>query len=85
MVKRKLGGIEMDRTEALRNELYEICDKTNTSRTGIEHLIKYYIESLGWTEEKAIEYARSGINRMSKLSSSVRMVKNYEERTSRYH
>ena len=40
MVKRKLGGIEMDRTEALRNELYEICDKTNTSRTGIEHLIK---------------------------------------------
>ena len=39
------------------NELYEICDKTNTSRTGIEHLIKYYIESLGWTEEKAIEYA----------------------------
>ena len=47
----------MERTEALRNELYEICDKTNTSRTGIEHLIKYYIESLGWTEEKAIEYA----------------------------
>ena len=47
----------MERTEALRNELYEICDKTNTSRTGIEHLIKYYIESLDWTEEKAIEYA----------------------------
>lgn len=47
----------MERTEVLRNELYEICDKTNTSSTGIEHLIKYYIESLGWTEEKAIEYA----------------------------
>lgn len=42
--------------EELRKELYEICDKTNTTRTGIEHLIKYYIESLGWTEEEAIKY-----------------------------
>ena len=57
MVKRRMGGIKMVRIEALRKELYEICDKTNTSRTGIEHLIKYYIESLGWTEDKAIEYA----------------------------
>lgn len=45
--------------DELRNELYEICDKTNTSRTGIEHLIKYYIESLGWTDGKAISYAIS--------------------------
>lgn len=42
--------------EELRKELYEICDKTNTTRTGIEHLIKYYIESLCWTEEESIKY-----------------------------
>ena len=34
MVKRKLGGIEMERTEALRNELYEICDKITVLRDG---------------------------------------------------
>lgn len=42
--------------EELWQELYNICDKTNTRKSGMEYLVKYYI-SLGWSEEKAIEYA----------------------------
>ena len=40
-----------------QEKLYELCDKTNTSRDGIDHLIKYYTENLGWTAERAIDYA----------------------------
>lgn len=43
----------------LRKQLYELCDATKTSRSGIDYLVNYYINSLGWTEEKALEYAIS--------------------------
>lgn len=43
--------------DELRRELYEHCDKTETSRKGIEYLVNYYIHSLGWTEEAALIYA----------------------------
>ena len=36
-----------------------MCDKTNTSRTGMDHLVNYYIKSLGWSEEEACKYALS--------------------------
>ena len=32
------------------------CKETNTSLSGIKHLEKYYIDSLGWSKEKAITY-----------------------------
>ena len=41
----------------LRQELNEMCEKTNTRISGMEYLIKYYRESLGWAEEDAIKYA----------------------------
>ena len=43
----------------VRKQLYEMCDKTNTSRTGMDHLVNYYIKSLGWNEEEACKYALS--------------------------
>lgn len=30
----------------VRKQLYEMCDKTNTSRSGMDHLVNYYIKSL---------------------------------------
>lgn len=32
------------------------CKETNTSLSGIKHLENYYIDSLGWSKEKAITY-----------------------------
>ena len=43
----------------VRKQLYEMCDKTNTRRTGMDHLVNYYIKSLGWSEEEACKYALS--------------------------
>ena len=43
----------------VRKQLYEMCDKTNTSITGMDHLVNYYIKSLGWSEEEACKYALS--------------------------
>lgn len=43
----------------VRKQLYEMCDKTSTSRTGMDHLVNYYIKSLGWREEEACKYALS--------------------------
>ena len=43
----------------VRKQLYEMCDKTNTSRSGMDHLVNYYIKSLGWSEEEACKYALS--------------------------
>jgi len=40
-----------------RNKLYDMCDKTNTRRSGIDYLVNYYIESLHWSEDEACEYA----------------------------
>ena len=36
-----------------------MCDKTSTSRTGMDYLVNYYIKSLGWNEEEACKYALS--------------------------
>ena len=44
-------------SDNLREKLYKICNETNTSRTGMDYLVNYYINSLGWTEEEAIKYA----------------------------
>jgi len=41
----------------LRQELKETCEKTNTRLSGMEFLVKYYMESLHWREVDAIEYA----------------------------
>lgn len=43
--------------ENKRTELYKICDETNTSRSGMDYLVDYYINSLGWSEEEAVKYA----------------------------
>lgn len=43
--------------ENIREKLYKICDETQTSRSGMDYLVDYYINSLGWTEEQAVEYA----------------------------
>lgn len=40
-----------------RRKLYDMCDKTETSKSGMEKLVEYYINSLGWSEEEACEYA----------------------------
>ena len=45
-------------TEA-RKKLYEMCNKTNTSRSGMDYLVNYYIKSLSWSEEEACKYALS--------------------------
>ena len=45
------------RVEELKKELEEICIKTDTRLSGMEYLVKYYIESNGWSEEKSYEYA----------------------------
>lgn len=42
-----------------RKKLYEMCDKTNTRKSGIDFLVNYYIESLYWSEEEACKYALS--------------------------
>ena len=44
----------------VRKQLYEMCDKTNTSRSGMDHLVNYYIKSLGWSEEETCnQYKRA--------------------------
>ena len=43
----------------VRKQLYEMCDKTSTSITGMDYLVNYYIKSLGWSEEEACKYALS--------------------------
>lgn len=40
----------------LWEKLYQICGETNTKRSGIKHLVNYYIESLGWTENESLMY-----------------------------
>lgn len=42
-----------------RKKLYEMCDKTNTRKSGIDFLVNYYIESLHWSEDEACKYALS--------------------------
>lgn len=47
----------MKNVEELRQKLKEICVETNTRLSGMEYLVNYYVNSLNWTEEQAIEYA----------------------------
>ena len=42
-----------------RKQLYEMWDKTNTSRSGMDYLVNYYIMSIDWSEEEACKYALS--------------------------
>lgn len=46
-------------TNKLREKLYQICEETKTERSGIDYLVNYYITSLSWSKEKAIEYTIS--------------------------
>ena len=41
----------------LKARLYELVEKTKTSKTGIDYLVNYYINSLGWSEDEALRYA----------------------------
>ena len=43
--------------DQLREQLYKICDETKTSRSGMDYLVNYYQENLGWSEKAALEYA----------------------------
>lgn len=47
----------MKNVEELRQKLKEICEQTNTRLSAMEFLVNYYVNSLNWTEEQAIEYA----------------------------
>lgn len=47
----------MSRLQDLELKLNELIKRTDTSSKGIELLIDYYIKSLGWSKEQAIEYA----------------------------
>lgn len=47
----------MSRLQDLELRLNELIKKTDTSFEGINLLIDYYIKSLGWSEEQAVEYA----------------------------
>lgn len=49
----------MENIKELWDELYKICDETETKRSGMKYLVNYYITSLGWTEAEAIKYAIS--------------------------
>ena len=41
----------------LKERLYELVEKTKTSKAGIDYLVNYYINSLGWSEDEALRYA----------------------------
>lgn len=40
----------------LKEKLLKLFKEHKTSDEGINYLINYYINSLGWTEEEAIKY-----------------------------
>ncbi len=40
-----------------KQKLIELCKAKGAKIQCIEHLIEYYKKSLGWSEQKAIEYA----------------------------
>lgn len=47
----------MSRLQDLELKLNELTKRTETCSKGIELLIDYYIKSLGWSKEQAVEYA----------------------------
>ena len=61
---------EEKRINELRRELYEYCNKTETSRNEIEYIVNYYINSLSWTEEDVLMYIVGTF-----LNGSIRQIK----------
>ena len=55
----------------VRTPLFEMCEKSDTSLTGMNYLVDYYVDSLGWSEKEAVDYAiglfRNGTIREIKL------------------
>ena len=47
----------MENLSESRKKLYEMCEKTETSKSGMDKLVDYYINSLQWSEDQACEYA----------------------------
>lgn len=45
--------------DELRKQLDDLCEKSQTSKSGMAKLVNYYIDSLGWSEEEAYKYACS--------------------------
>lgn len=54
-----------------RTPLFEMCEKNDTSLSGMNYLVDYYVDSLGWSEKEAVNYAiglfRNGTIREIKL------------------
>ena len=48
-----------------------MCEKSDTSLSGMNYLVDYYVDSLGWSEKEAVDYAiglfRNGTIREIKL------------------
>ena len=70
----------MTKVESLRLELERMCNETQTRLSGMQKLVEYYTTSLGWSEEKALQYALAlfHMEQLHKLNYSVKMVRNYE-------
>ena len=41
----------------VRTPLFEMCEKSDTSLSGMNYLVDYYVDSLGWSEKEAVNYA----------------------------
>lgn len=39
-----------------KEKLFKLCEQHKANTEGIDYLINYYINYLGWTEEEAIKY-----------------------------
>lgn len=63
-----------------REELYKICDETNTRKSGIDYLLAYYQSSCNMTEQEAIDYTigflRMGLQ--NRLNFSEKIMMRYE-------
>ena len=68
--RKNLTTKEEKRIAGLRTELYEYCDKTETSRNEIEYIVNYYIHSLKWSEEDVLMYVIGTF-----LNGSIRQIK----------
>ena len=51
---------EVDEFEVLPYEripLFEMCEKNRTALRGMNHLVDYYVSSVGMSEKEAVDYA----------------------------
>jgi hypothetical protein len=51
---------EVDEFDVLPDEripLFEICEKNRTGLRGMNHLVDYYVSSVGMSEKEAVNYA----------------------------